>query len=90
MNPILATKMIRSSCVKIPAAPVLHTARRCATAKTAALLLSLIALGRSAGLAGSVPAPYEIGTWQGFRAAAITYTFDDSCYNQCSIRRGSK
>jgi peptidoglycan/xylan/chitin deacetylase (PgdA/CDA1 family) len=87
MNPILATKMIRSSCVKIPAAPVLHTARRCATAKTAALLLSLIALGRSAGLAGSVPAPYEIGTWQGFRAAAITYTFDDSCYNQFSIAK---
>jgi peptidoglycan/xylan/chitin deacetylase (PgdA/CDA1 family) len=32
--------------------------------------------------AGSVAAPYEIGTWRGFRAAAISYTFDDDLPNQ--------
>jgi oligosaccharide reducing-end xylanase len=26
---------------------------------------------------GTVDPPYEVGTWQGFRTAAITYTFDD-------------
>jgi peptidoglycan/xylan/chitin deacetylase (PgdA/CDA1 family) len=33
----------------------------------------------------NVPAPYEVGTWSGFRAAAINYTFDDGCPNQFSI-----
>ena len=32
--------------------------------------------------AGSVAAPYEIGTWEGFRPAAISYTFDDDLPNQ--------
>lgn len=35
-------------------------------------------------LAQSVDAPYEVGTWQGFRSAAVTYTFDDQCANQFS------
>ncbi|HEV2437224.1 MAG TPA: polysaccharide deacetylase family protein [Verrucomicrobiae bacterium] len=35
--------------------------------------------------AGSVAAPYEIGTWEGFRSAAISYTFDDNVPNQYSI-----
>ncbi len=35
--------------------------------------------------AGSVAAPYEIGTWEGFRAAAISYTFDDNVPNQYRI-----
>jgi oligosaccharide reducing-end xylanase len=29
--------------------------------------------------------PYEIGTWRGFRPAAISYTFDDGCSNQFSV-----
>ena len=29
--------------------------------------------------------PYEIGTWQGFRRAAISYTFDDGSSNQFAI-----
>jgi hypothetical protein len=29
--------------------------------------------------------PYEVGTWQGFRKAAISYTFDDGCSNQFAI-----
>lgn len=32
-----------------------------------------------------VAAPYEVGTWQGFRSAAISYTFDDNCPNQFAI-----
>jgi len=35
--------------------------------------------------AGSVAAPYEIGTWAGFRSAAISYTFDDNLPNQYTI-----
>ena len=37
------------------------------------------------GLAGTVSPPYQIGTWQGFRQAAITYTFDDDLPNQYAI-----
>lgn len=29
-----------------------------------------------------VAAPYEVATWQGFKAAAISYTFDDNSQNQ--------
>ena len=32
--------------------------------------------------AGSVQAPYEIGTWEGFRSAAVSFTFDDDLPNQ--------
>jgi oligosaccharide reducing-end xylanase len=32
-----------------------------------------------------VAAPYEIGTWLGFRSAAISYTFDDGCSNQFAV-----
>src|SRR3974390_944806 len=33
---------------------------------------------------GSVPAPYEVGIWEGFRPAAISYTFDDNLASQYS------
>lgn len=33
----------------------------------------------------NVAAPYEVGTWQGFRSAAITFTFDDGSPNQYAI-----
>jgi oligosaccharide reducing-end xylanase len=29
--------------------------------------------------------PYEIGTWQGFRTAAVCFTFDDNCPNQLAL-----
>ena len=32
-----------------------------------------------------IDAPYELGTWQGFRSAAISYTFDDNCSNQLAV-----
>jgi oligosaccharide reducing-end xylanase len=31
----------------------------------------------NAAHSGTVDPPYEVGTWQGFRTAAVTYTFDD-------------
>jgi hypothetical protein len=49
----------------------------------ACVLLGLLYV--STGLAGTVSTPYQIGTWQGFRQAAITYTFDDDLPNQYSI-----
>jgi len=33
----------------------------------------------------NVNPPYEVGTWQGFRTAAITFTFDDGSPNQYAI-----
>ena len=44
-----------------------------------------MALTASISLAGSVAAPYEIGTWRGFRSAAISYTFDDDLPNQYAV-----
>jgi oligosaccharide reducing-end xylanase len=32
-----------------------------------------------------VVAPYQVGPWQGFRPAAISYTFDDNCTNQLAV-----
>jgi oligosaccharide reducing-end xylanase len=33
----------------------------------------------------TVTSPYEVGTWQDFKPAAISYTFDDNCANQLAI-----
>ena len=53
--------------------------------KTAAVFVSIMALTASVSLAGLVVSPYEIGTWRGFRSAAISYTFDDGCSNQFAV-----
>ncbi len=45
------------------------------------LLLAFVA----AAFSQTVPAGYQIGTWQGFRSAAVSYTFDDNIPNQLSI-----
>jgi hypothetical protein len=45
----------------------------------------MIAVTSRAGAGGVVNPPYEIGTWRGFRAAAISYTFDDDCANQYAV-----
>lgn len=37
------------------------------------------------GYARTIDPPYEVGTWPGFRQAAISYTFDDGCSNQSAI-----
>jgi oligosaccharide reducing-end xylanase len=49
----------------------------------ASVLIAL--LTTSSTLAGTVSPPYQIGTWQGFRPAAVSYTFDDDLPNQYSI-----
>jgi oligosaccharide reducing-end xylanase len=46
------------------------------------LVFLMLAFAISPSRAGSVAAPYEIGTWEGFRTAAISYTFDDNLTNQ--------
>ncbi|HWD20700.1 MAG TPA: polysaccharide deacetylase family protein [Verrucomicrobiae bacterium] len=46
--------------------------------------IALVLAGLSA-LGGAIPAPYEVATWQGFRPAAVSFTFDDSCPNQFTI-----
>src|ERR1039457_3245424 len=48
------------------------------------IFLALVSIP-PAGFAGSVAAPYEIGTWEGFRPAAISYTFDDNLPYQYTI-----
>jgi len=53
--------------------------------KTAIAFFPIITLTASVSLAGSVVSPYEIGTWRGFRPAAISYTFDDGCSNQFAV-----
>lgn len=37
------------------------------------------------GYSGTIDASYEVGTWQGFCPAAITYTFDDNCTYQYTV-----
>jgi peptidoglycan/xylan/chitin deacetylase (PgdA/CDA1 family) len=53
--------------------------------KTAVVFFPIMALIASISLAGSVAAPYQAGTWRGFRPAAISYTFDDGCSNQFAV-----
>ncbi|MDD4970113.1 MAG: polysaccharide deacetylase family protein [Paludibacter sp.] len=46
-------------------------------------LIILMIVATCQGVLGQrVAQPYEIGTWQGFKPAAISYTFDDNCPNQ--------
>ena len=49
------------------------------------LLLTVFFITGNTGYGQTVDPPYEVGTWQGFRLAAITYTFDDGCSNQYAI-----
>ena len=35
--------------------------------------------------ARTIDSPYQVGTWSGFRSAAMSYTFDDNCSNQQAI-----
>src|SRR6476620_10915015 len=54
-------------------------------------LLSVTALFLSTGcltsatLAALIPAPYELTTWRGDRACAVSYTFDDNSPKQFSV-----
>jgi hypothetical protein len=48
-------------------------------------LFIVLLLFRCNSFSQSVAKPYEVGTWQGFCSAAISYTFDDNCPNQLAI-----
>jgi oligosaccharide reducing-end xylanase len=49
------------------------------------LLICGITLISNQVFSQTIPAPYEVATWPGFRAGAISYTFDDGCSNQLKI-----
>jgi peptidoglycan/xylan/chitin deacetylase (PgdA/CDA1 family) len=49
------------------------------------LLFAGFFMANNIGYCGNVAAPYEVGTWPGFRSAAITYTFDDNCAKQYTV-----
>lgn len=53
--------------------------------KLALLFAVSIASTASVGFAGTVASPYQIGTWQGFRTAAVSYTFDGNLGKQYSV-----
>lgn len=48
-------------------------------------LLAVIFMIENVGCSQVVDPNYEVGTWQGFRLAAVSYTFDDGCSNQYAI-----
>jgi len=51
----------------------------------AVLLFATFLVVGNVGYSRTIAPPYEVGTWQGFRSAAISYTLDDGCSNQYAI-----
>jgi peptidoglycan/xylan/chitin deacetylase (PgdA/CDA1 family) len=49
------------------------------------LFFAALLIVAHSGYARTIDAPYEVGTWPGFRQAAVSYTFDDGCSNQFAI-----
>jgi hypothetical protein len=49
------------------------------------LLFAVLLVAADVGYSRTIDPPYEVGTWSGFRTAAITYTFDDNLSHQLSI-----
>jgi hypothetical protein len=49
------------------------------------IVLLIVLLSSDNCYSQTVMGPYEVGTWQGFRSAAISYTFDDNCSNQLAL-----
>jgi oligosaccharide reducing-end xylanase len=48
------------------------------------LLSAVVLIVVNVGHSRTIDPPYEVGTWSGFKTAAVTYTFDDGCANQFS------
>lgn len=54
--------------------------------RSAATFLFLSTWGTtSTTFAATIPSPYELATWRGFRASAVSYTFDDNSPKQFSV-----
>jgi oligosaccharide reducing-end xylanase len=51
----------------------------------ALLATAVPALWCSSAAARTIDSPYQVGTWSGFRTAALSYTFDDNCSNQLAV-----
>ena len=51
----------------------------------AILLLSVFFASVSSVYSRTIDPNYQVGTWQGFRTAAISYTFDDDLTNQLVV-----
>jgi peptidoglycan/xylan/chitin deacetylase (PgdA/CDA1 family) len=49
------------------------------------LLLAVILMIGNMAYSRTIEPPYEVGTWAGFKQAAVSYTFDDGCSNQFAI-----
>ncbi|NQT27351.1 M24 family metallopeptidase [candidate division KSB1 bacterium] len=49
------------------------------------IIFLIILLARILIQAQTVDAPYEVGTWLGFRSAAVSHTFDDNDLNQLAV-----
>ena len=47
--------------------------------------VAILFFALSSGYAQNVDTPYVVGTWQGFRSAAVSFTFDDGCANQFAV-----
>ncbi len=60
--------------------------RRTQALRSVAVFLFLSTWGTTdATFAATVPVPYELATWRGFRASAVSYTFDDNSPKQFSV-----
>lgn len=49
------------------------------------LLVAAFLAAGNVGYSRTIAAPYEVGTWQGFKTAAVTFTHDDDCSNQLAV-----
>jgi hypothetical protein len=49
------------------------------------LILLLLTAFTGESFSQNVASPYQVGTWQGFRSGAVSYTFDDNLPNQLAI-----
>ena len=49
------------------------------------IVLSILSLLSAKSFSQTEPGLYEVASWQGFRQAAISYTFDDNCSNQLAV-----
>jgi hypothetical protein len=53
--------------------------------QASSFLVAAVLVMSHTAYAGTVARSYEVGTWPGFRSAAISYTFDDGCSNQFAV-----